>query len=252
MRLGDHPWTKNDTILSFYYTKFGLDKLGIDETQCAEEYIGTSVGSLRMQRLNVRCVMGYTEEILSCTSSLQRSVYDEFNSMSDYDLRIECFNILDEADKDSNIIRSKIYNGLEVIKDRNNKDKSDLNRKLSITEDELKNLKNMVCPTDLLHIHSEKIKNLIIDVEIIKRGIVEYNIKIEKSNEMKLLKITTSSESELLLIIEFLDKNISDVEWECVNNVWECYFFTNISEEDIQLVVGVFSTDDNLMLSEAD
>ena len=46
--LGLHQWNEDDTILCYYYTKYGLKNLMYDTEEKLSGYIGTTLNSLRI------------------------------------------------------------------------------------------------------------------------------------------------------------------------------------------------------------
>ena len=84
--LGLHEWTKEDNILAFYYTKYGTYGLYLKDETSLAKWIGTSLGSLKMQSANFRGLMGESERALSDYSKLQSEVYNEYGEMSKMEL----------------------------------------------------------------------------------------------------------------------------------------------------------------------
>jgi hypothetical protein len=84
--MGLHEWSKNDTILTLYVTKFGTSGLSLKTESDVANHIGVSVGSLKMQMSNLRSLLGKTESALSDYSKLQKEVFDEFNGMKCFEL----------------------------------------------------------------------------------------------------------------------------------------------------------------------
>ncbi len=84
--MGLHEWSKNDTILTLYVTKFGTSGLSLKTESDVANHIGVSVGSLKMQMSNLRSLLGKTESVLSDYSKLQKEVFDEFNGMKSFEL----------------------------------------------------------------------------------------------------------------------------------------------------------------------
>lgn len=74
--LGLHQWTENDTILCYYYTKYGLKNLMYNTEEKLSGYIGTTLNSLRKQSMNFRYLMGKNTKTLSDFSKLQKDVFD--------------------------------------------------------------------------------------------------------------------------------------------------------------------------------
>lgn len=83
--LGLHEWSKDDTILTLYITKFGTKGLYLKTESEVAKYIGVTLGSLKMQMANIRSLMGLNESTLSDYSKVQKEVYDEFNKLFQYD-----------------------------------------------------------------------------------------------------------------------------------------------------------------------
>lgn len=106
--LGLHEWSKNDTILCLYYTKYGFTGLYVKNENDLSRFIGTSPGSLKMQSANFRSLMGHTEQSLSDFSKLQSDVYDEFGKMSQYELMRVCKSILNQDEMERNEILRKM------------------------------------------------------------------------------------------------------------------------------------------------
>jgi hypothetical protein len=84
--MGLHEWSKNDTILTLYVTKFGTSGLSLKTENDVANHIGVSVGSLKMQMSNIRSLLGETSSVLSDFSKLQKDVFDEFNGLKKFEL----------------------------------------------------------------------------------------------------------------------------------------------------------------------
>lgn len=106
--LGLHEWSKNDTILSLYYTKYGTNGLYLKTENDIADFIGTSVSSLKMQSANIRSLMGRVESSLSDYSQLQEQVYNEFGNMNQYELMKVCREIIKHDDFERNEIFKKM------------------------------------------------------------------------------------------------------------------------------------------------
>lgn len=74
--MGLHLWTENDTILCYYYTKFGLEHLMYNTEEKLSGYIGTTLLSLKKQSMNFRYLMGKKTRTLSDFSKIQKDVFD--------------------------------------------------------------------------------------------------------------------------------------------------------------------------------
>jgi len=106
--LGLHDWSKNDTILCLYYTKYGTNGLYLRTEDSLASYIGTSSGSLKMQSANIRALMGHTQQSLSDYSQLQADVYNEYGKMSQYELMKVCKSIIGQDEYERNEILKKM------------------------------------------------------------------------------------------------------------------------------------------------
>lgn len=104
--LGLHEWTDNDTILCYYYTKYGLNNLMYDTEEKLSGYIGTTLNSLRKQSMNFRHLMGKSTKTLSDFSKLQKEIYDV---LEDYN-----FNQVHRLVKD--IIKQDEFERQELLK----------------------------------------------------------------------------------------------------------------------------------------
>ena len=96
--LGLHEWSKNDTIISLYVTKFGTKGLYLKTEKDVAKFIGTTEGSLKMQCANIRSLMGQKSRALSDFSQLQSEVFEEYNEMSQYQLMKEVKTIINQDD----------------------------------------------------------------------------------------------------------------------------------------------------------
>lgn len=131
-------WDKEDTILSWYCTKypnhiaqaFGLgqttenEKNEIDPlAELANYYIGTSKFSLTQQMGNLRFVAGMPNG-LNSASNLQKEVYAEYGHMSEEELREVCQSILDDRFPNINVTYEKF-----IAKFQENMETSAANKK---------------------------------------------------------------------------------------------------------------------------
>lgn len=106
--LGLHEWTKEDNILTLYYTKYGTYGLYLKDNHALSKWIGTSTGSLEMQSANFRSLMGMTDKVLSDYSKLQSEVYEEYGKMSKIELMRVVKNITDQDTFERNQILIKM------------------------------------------------------------------------------------------------------------------------------------------------
>jgi len=110
-----HKWDKEDTILTLYFVKFDLKGLPVkDEIDLAEGVIGTTKSSLIMQGANVRYVLGYEEGVLDCFSEVQKQVVDEYDDMSQDELKDICIGIIAKRDVDGNLEKVRLLQKLKV------------------------------------------------------------------------------------------------------------------------------------------
>lgn len=82
--MGLHEWSKNDTILTLYVTKFGTSGLFLKTLEDVANHIGVSVGSLKMQMANIRTLLGDNTAALTDFSKLQKEVFEEFNGLHQF------------------------------------------------------------------------------------------------------------------------------------------------------------------------
>lgn len=106
--LGLHEWTKEDNILAFYYTKYGTYGLYLKDENSLAKWIGSSLGSLKMQSANFRGLMGESERSLSDYSKLQAEVYNEYGNMSKMELMKVTKRIIDQDTYERNEILKKM------------------------------------------------------------------------------------------------------------------------------------------------
>ena len=106
--LGLHEWTKEDNVLAFYYTKYGTYGLYLTDEKQLAKWIGSSLGSLKMQSSNFRGLMGESERALSDYSKLQSEVYNEYGNMSKMELMKVAKLIIDQDTYERNEILKKM------------------------------------------------------------------------------------------------------------------------------------------------
>lgn len=106
--LGLHEWSKDDTILTLYYTKYGTYGLYLKTESDIAKWIGTSVGSLKMQSGNFRTLMGEVRLSLTDYSRLQEEVYNEFGSLTKIQLMKVVKKIIDQDTYERNEILRKM------------------------------------------------------------------------------------------------------------------------------------------------
>jgi hypothetical protein len=82
--MGLHEWSKNDTILTLYVTKFGTSGLFLKTLEDVANHIGVSAGSLKMQMANIRTLLGDNTASLTDFSKLQKEVFEEFNGLHQF------------------------------------------------------------------------------------------------------------------------------------------------------------------------
>jgi len=91
-------WTGNDTLLTWYCTKFVKDgdtrKLGLkDLAEVANHIIGSTEFSLTQQMSNMRYLMGDTTA-LNCYSRIQEVTYNTHKDTPEEELREICLEII--------------------------------------------------------------------------------------------------------------------------------------------------------------
>jgi hypothetical protein len=106
--LGLHEWSKEDNILALYYTKYGTFGLYLRDENSLASWIGTSVGSLKMQSANFRALMGQTNYSLSDYSKIQSEVYNQYGNMSKVEMMKVVKNIIDQDTYERNQILIKM------------------------------------------------------------------------------------------------------------------------------------------------
>jgi hypothetical protein len=106
--LGLHEWTKNDTIITLYFTKYGCRGLHLKTEDELSKFIGVSSGSLKMQSANIRTLMGLSEGSLSDYSALQQEVFNEYNSMGQYKLMSVVKKITGQDELERNELLKKL------------------------------------------------------------------------------------------------------------------------------------------------
>lgn len=106
--LGLHEWSKEDNILAFYYTKYGTYGLYLKDENSLAKWIGSSLGSLKMQSANFRGLMGESERALSDYSKLQAEVYNEYGNTSKMALMKVAKRIINQDTYERNEILKKM------------------------------------------------------------------------------------------------------------------------------------------------
>jgi len=106
--LGLHEWSKEDNIVAYYYSKYGTYGLYLRDENSLAKWIGSSLGSLKMQAANFRALMGLKEYSLSDYSKLQAEVYNECGNMSKIELMKLVKKIIDQDTYERNELLKKM------------------------------------------------------------------------------------------------------------------------------------------------
>lgn len=105
---GLHEWSKNDTILTLFFTKWGNKGIFLKTPNDLAKFIGVSLSSLVMQSANIRTLLGDTERVLSDYSKLQSEVFEEFNGLSYIELLKVVKKIINQDDFERSEILRKM------------------------------------------------------------------------------------------------------------------------------------------------
>lgn len=117
----NHVWDKDDTIINLYYVKYDLKGLPVkDVKDLAEMVIGSSVASLNMQSANIRFVLGEDQGVLDCFSKVQEQVVNEYNKLSQEELKNLVIDIISKRDLEENV---KIAKSKKLDKEKKDKEK---------------------------------------------------------------------------------------------------------------------------------
>lgn len=129
-----HKWSKDDTIISYFYAKFEVKGLPIkDDVELAEQVIGTTLSSLKMQVSNINFILGYDTNVLSDFSKIQQDVVDEYSNLSYDELLSVVTEIINKRDFEDNIRKleeKKKVRKLEEKKKLSQKELDDIFRKM--------------------------------------------------------------------------------------------------------------------------
>jgi hypothetical protein len=106
--LGLHEWSKEDNIVAYYYSKYGTYGLYLRDENSLAKWIGSSLGSLKMQAANFRALMGQVGHTLSDYSKLQSEVYNEYGNMSKIELMKLVKKIIDQDTYERNELLKKM------------------------------------------------------------------------------------------------------------------------------------------------
>ena len=85
-------WDKDDLILTFYYSIYGVRGLGIDEKELAENVIGSSITALKKQSSNFDHLRGIGG--LNRPHKLETEIFNEYHDYSQSELKHLCLNII--------------------------------------------------------------------------------------------------------------------------------------------------------------
>lgn len=94
--MGLHEWSKNDTILTLYVSMYGTKNLYLKTEDAVAKFIGASLGSFKMQCMNIRALLGLENKTLSDFTKLQNEVFDEYKDKSHYVLYKDVINIINQ------------------------------------------------------------------------------------------------------------------------------------------------------------
>ena len=136
----EHSWTKDDTILTLYYVKYGLKNIPVnDEKELAEWIIGASKVSLDRQAANIRYLLGYDPTdnyVLDAYSAIQAEVVEEYGKMDRGQLQSIVDKIIMKADQDKNkqLIKAKALEKDKKVITKRHKEASQKHQKMPYVE----------------------------------------------------------------------------------------------------------------------
>lgn len=123
----NHKWNKDDTIITFYYVKYGLKGLPVrDEKELAECVIGSTRTSLQMQSSNIRYILGYDGGTLTDFSKIQHDVVNEFIKKSEDNVRDIVLNIIDKRDFEDNLEKLREIKNLKETEKKRKESQAEL------------------------------------------------------------------------------------------------------------------------------
>lgn len=100
-------WDKDDLILTYYFSTYGTKGLGLTDRELAQDVIGSSLNSLKMQASNYDHLKGLTG--LDRPHSTQTEIYNEFHDKTQGELMKICRNIIDKkGGGDGKVFQDKI------------------------------------------------------------------------------------------------------------------------------------------------
>jgi hypothetical protein len=139
-----HKWSKEDTIVTYFFVKFGIKGLPVkDEKELAEFVIGTSVVSLQMQAANIRYLLGYEDGVLTDFSKVQSDVVDQYKNTSVEELKQIVIDIILKRDFEDNVkkVRESIrLKDLELKKKNAKNELDEIFRKMGKDPSKMKKL----------------------------------------------------------------------------------------------------------------
>lgn len=100
-------WEKDDLTLALYNSIYGTRGLGMTEKELAEDVIGSSLSSLKMQSANFDHLRGLRG--LDRPHSIESSVYDEYKNISQNELRQICLRIISDKGKTGGLNFQKTF-----------------------------------------------------------------------------------------------------------------------------------------------
>jgi hypothetical protein len=108
--------SKEDTIILLYHFKFGIRQLSVikSETDLAQNVLGLSPHAFKVQSENIDRILSKREQ----PSKLQKEVLEEYNVMTENELRNEVLNIINNADR-----KSIITERMKILLEKEKKDK---------------------------------------------------------------------------------------------------------------------------------
>jgi hypothetical protein len=106
--LGLHEWSKEDTIITLYFAKFGTFGLYLNTEKALADFIGTSVASFKMQVANIRTLLGRQESTLSDYSKLQDNVVSEYSNVTQLTLMNRVRSIINHDENELKEIFKKM------------------------------------------------------------------------------------------------------------------------------------------------
>jgi hypothetical protein len=201
-------WNNEDQMLAMYNSLYGIEDLGINKQEAAENIIGTSLASFNQQSSNFDFLSG--KGGLSRPHEMQSSIWSQYKDMPRTEFKSLCLEIIHKRQEnpENAVVKKKLGNEIGTKRDEITKSREDALRRKGVDPNRVKMIgsRPLNPPADEIEPEikpqSSKGKNDIIDF---LKSIYERATKVNTKEDARGLS------NDIKFLIDYID-NENDYE----------------------------------------